>query len=149
MMDEIPSNIILSIFERKGGNGQYTLPFEHLDAEAQSIVMDQAILTAEEVPVLVSFKSPDEWLMLTTQRLIQIASGEKIGLNFNEIASVTVDPDSPDLSMRRQKQYWNRLKIGTFNEVYYTVEVESGMPFWGLWNALKYIATRNWRLAAR
>src|SRR5262249_3013348 len=63
-------NFWSAIFRRNGADGAYTRLFDDLNAVQQSELLMRGTLRDTELPVIGSFEDANNWLMLTTERLI-------------------------------------------------------------------------------
>src|SRR5262249_9747102 len=63
-------NFWSAIFLRNGADGAYTRLFDDLNAVQQSELLMRGTLRDTELPVIGSFEDANNWLMLTTERLI-------------------------------------------------------------------------------
>jgi hypothetical protein len=99
---------------------------------------------SDEEPVIGGYENPDNWLMLTTNRLVWAISGKR-----NEIDVGMIYDTGPDLlALRRRgktKQDWDELQILTSTTDQFTVRVEPGPPLFGILSVLKNAAGRSRR----
>jgi hypothetical protein len=130
-----------SIFRRKGGDGVYTRLFDNLDIEQQDMLLSKFTVADWEIPVIGSSQDPDNWLVLTTGRLVWSLDG-----NRQEIPAAAVSdaiPDKKDLWHISNKLKMRRLQVITVNSDKYLIEIEPGAPLIGVWNVLKHLGKRN------
>lgn len=69
MKKQSKSKALKSIFERKGGNGRYTSIFDRMQGTQQEEILQKVDLTDLEEPVIGSFRSLNDWLLITTDRV--------------------------------------------------------------------------------
>lgn len=140
MTKESRSKSLKSIFERKGGIGRYTLIFNQMQGMQQQVILQKVSLTHQEVPVIGSFRSANDWLLITTDRVIWCEREDLKSIPSSAILSV-----SPSQFGEVNKQKMCRLLIRTLDFGDVTLDIEEGPPFFGIWNVLKNFATRNKR----
>lgn len=130
------------IFRRKGGDGTYTRLFENLDAMQQNALLRQIDLREWEFPVVGSFQNPDNWLILTTERLVWSIAADPHEINVHVVRDAVADFDQLQYS-GRSKLELRELKVLTIDGGERRIELESGPPLSGVWNILKSIGARN------
>jgi len=130
-----------SIFRRKGGNGVYTRLFDDMSREQQDALLGAVRLQETEVPVIGSFRGPDRWLILTSQRLVWSARGQRFELDVQTIRDATAD--LRHLANSQSKLEMESLQVATLSGAEYAIELESGPPLSGTWNVLKNLGVRN------
>jgi hypothetical protein len=134
-----------AIFRRKGNDGTYTKLFDRWGSAEQRLLLAHVTLRDGEVPVIGSFIDPNNWLLLTTRRLVWSTTGKAHTLENAAISEVKVDLQSLRDQRRRltENQY---LQLTTIDGERHSIELEAGAPLSGIWNVLLNICRRNNRL---
>lgn len=128
---------LLRIFERNGHEGPQTRPFYKLPEMAQKCMLDAVNLASAELPVLASFRSDAQWILITSERVIFVADGVERSLLWSEIDDVTIDPDFMRSAGGKTALRYLIIVCGGERVL---VEIEPGPPFFGLWNVLKAVS---------
>lgn len=133
-----------TIFERKGGDGQFTCLFENLNPAQREILSRLVELNSGELPVIGSVRNFKTWLLLTTERLVWAVDGKRTEISAESIRDATADlnslPDGP-----QEKLEMRHLQVTTHEDKNFLIEIEPGPPLSGTWNVLKNLAGRNRR----
>ncbi|TWT14054.1 hypothetical protein [Reyranella sp. CPCC 100927] len=133
---------LTSIFRRKGGDGAYTRLFDNLEPSQQGVLLSAISLRPSELPVIGSLQTSNDWLVLTTERLVWCLGGNRLELAVEMIGDATVDL----ASLQRRgigKMEMRELHVMTTTDERHVVELEAGAPFFGAWNVLKNLGVRN------
>jgi hypothetical protein len=133
---------LLAIFRRRGGDGEYLRVFERLGLRDQEFLTQQAGCSGGEIPILGTAQVQNEWLLLTTERLIWTDTDGQKQICLQNIENVMVDLKR--IGMLHSTMDKNReLEIVLIDGRAYKLITEAGPPFSGLWNILAFIARRN------
>ena len=139
--DEKLKDTLSAVFRRKGRDGRYTRLFENLDILQKDALMKEVRLEEGELPVIGSIGDGEIWFILTTRRIVWDRKNQKQSISNDEIRSAM-----PDLNeFGRNKHHLRELQITTERNNQHTIEVEEGVPFYGVWNALRNLGARNRR----
>jgi hypothetical protein len=131
-----------AIFNRKGRDGRYTRLFENMEASQKLDLLKEINLDNDELPVIGSIENQFKWLLITTKR-IQWQNGTEVQtLDVKLIRDAVVDFHK-SMALGCKKDQMQELIIKTINGMQYSIKVDEGAPFIGVWNALKYLGTRN------
>ena len=133
--------IWVSIYRRKGGDGTYTRLFDNLNLTQKSTLFAVLTLRESELPVIGSVKDSDNWLVLTTERLVWSIGGKRRELAANTVRDATAD--LKQLQHHASKLEMRKLDVVTIDGIEYSIELESGAPLSGVWNILKNLGVRN------
>jgi hypothetical protein len=133
-----------SIFRRKGGNGAYTRLFDSLESENQVALLTAAGLRQTELPVIGSVQDQNNWLILTTERLVWSTAGKHNELAVEAIRDATADYRQLQRN-QRSKLEMQQLQVVTMAGGEYSIELEPGQPLSGTWNVLMNLGARNRR----
>jgi hypothetical protein len=130
-----------SIFQRKGGDGVYTRLVDNMDAGQRSTLLTAIKLRTTELPVIGSLRGPNNWLILTTERLVWTVAGDRHEIDVQAVRDASMD--LKQLENSQSKLEARTLRVATLEGDEYTIEVEPGQPLSGTWNVLKNLGTRN------
>ncbi len=133
-----------AVFERKGRDGRYTRLFENLEPSQQDILLKEVSLREGELPVIGSAESQDNWLIVTTERIVWHLKGKTRTLSVHDVRHVKADFTKMVVTGVRKDQL-HELQIETVGHEQCTIEVEEGAPLMGVWNALMNLGARNRR----
>jgi hypothetical protein len=111
-----------------------------MEETQQQMILQGVGLTHQEVPVIGSFRSQNDWLLITTDRVFWSERD-----NVKSIPTTSILSVSPSQFGKVSKQAMCCLHIHTADAGDVTLEVEEGRPFFGIWNVLKHFAARNKR----
>jgi hypothetical protein len=112
-----------------------------MDSAQRSTLLTAIKLHATELPVIGSLRGPNNWLVLTTERLVWTVAGERHEIGLESIRDATVD--LKQLENTQSKLEMRTLQVTTLKGEKYTIELEPGQPLSGTWNVLKNVGTRN------
>lgn len=127
---------------RKGGNGAFTRLFDDLSISEQDGLRSELLIRDAEEPVIGSYRNPENWFVLTTDRLAWSVSGERTEFDVNVIRDVTVDLRELQRSIPSKLQM-EELRILTLDADNFAIRVEPGPPLSGVWSVLKNVGARN------
>src|SRR5512133_3309692 len=137
---------LLRVFERTGGSGVGTRPFDSLTEEIKDSIRSEAMLAEEELPILVCYQDEGRWLLLTSERLITKGHPPDDQIGWAEILDATVADSEVGKALsvsENGKLTLIRLRIVRANGSVREFEVESGRSFMALWNVLKTVAVMS------
>jgi len=134
-------------FKRSGGFGKETWPYDDAPREIREIIHRSISLNDHEVVLVVYFRDPSTWTLLTSDRLI----GEAIGSGINEDLRAITDIRSDvrkgmlgvDGKVRQRSIETLTVEAGTKS---YTVSIEGPFksgPQLGLLNAVLMLIRTN------
>lgn len=133
---------LVSVFKRKGRDGLHTRLFENLDSWQRDFLSASASLEEGELPVIGGVESPENWFLITTQKVVWKQKGQMRSIPVAQISQGSMDFNSLLLT-GRTKLETQELQIETLDDERYSIEIEQGSPLIGVWNALKYLGFRN------
>jgi hypothetical protein len=137
---------LISIFKRRGHDGDYTRLFENLEPAHRETLLSRIELERSELPVIGSVEGDDNWLIFTTERVVWHSAGREQSLRVQDIRDVVVDFKGL-VSTDRNKEEMKELQVVCANGERQTLALEAGAPLVGVWNALKNLGARNRRQA--
>ncbi len=139
----ISSNVLKSIFKRRGESGESTMPFDEFNLSIKNGILSEADLKNTEQPVIAGIKTGEYWFLITDERLIVFEKEEIKSLKHSDIKDVSTDIGMNVQLGARQKNEFSQLSIMTFSRQKLLLKTEPGPSFIGIWNILKTIAGRN------
>ncbi len=129
---------VLQVFEKRGGNGEFTKPFDQLPDSIQSDLLAAATLNEEEVPILASVHSASSWVLLTCDRLLWTVADGVREVSWESIRDATI-PVSSMAALRSKVKLENAILEVATDSGAVEVVIEPGKPFSGFWNVLKMV----------
>jgi len=143
MNSNVSKTTIASVFLRNGGEGEHTKLFENLSEPIQGDLREKAILREDEEPVVAYNENGGDWCLITTQRFIWSKLGQTKNLEFRQLKDATIDSSLAIQHKATSAADLRDLKLITNTNEEISIEIEPGFPFSGIWNALKFLSTRN------
>ncbi|MBJ6763544.1 hypothetical protein JGU66_22475 [Myxococcaceae bacterium JPH2] len=134
---------LVRIFSRTGGEGPSTREFGHFPEDVRTRLVESASVHAGELPVIAFCRSPGEWLLVTTERVVLDRGHGVTSIRWEEVEDATTDAAHVGVALGSGAQgklalSWLRIQRRTGEDI--VMEVESGPAFFGLWNVLKTVA---------
>ena len=140
MENDDKSNIYLSIFKRKGGEGVNT----KINEKTNFFFEEKNFLEGEKILLSSEMNVEDEIILFTNKRVII--------LNKNSIISELDFVNIIDVKPAIQEEYnegirntidFTKIKIFMKDESISILKIESGEPYNGVFQMLHYISTQN------
>ncbi|MCP3058452.1 hypothetical protein LXT21_06690 [Myxococcus sp. K38C18041901] len=135
---------LLRVFERTGGEGQWTRAFERFPDALRTRMLEHVPIALDERPVLAHFENESRWTLITTDKVIIHRDEHTRSLAWTELADATVDTGYASAmlgSHPRGKLALSQLTLVCVSGERVAVELEAGPPFIGLWNVLKTVGS--------
>ncbi|AFE07746.1 hypothetical protein COCOR_07797 [Corallococcus coralloides DSM 2259] len=129
---------LLRVFSQTGGEGQWTRPFDNLPVETRAYLLERAALAADELPVLAFFRGPEQWVLVSTERILLSQEHGFRSIPWRDLENATTD--TAHVQAAGSKLSLSRLRLQLRDAADLEVDVEPGPPFFGLWNVLKTLA---------
>lgn len=142
MNPESLKDLWTSVFRRKGQDGVYTRLFENLSSSQRKNLHAAQTLKSEELPVIASIEDADNWLLLTTDRLLWSIAGQRRELPVTAISDAKADLNKMQRTQITMLEL-EEIEIKTVSGELLTIVVEPGEPLSGIWAVLKNIGNRN------
>jgi hypothetical protein len=130
-------NVLIARFHRKGGSGSFTKPFEDLQDEAREFMLSAAHLRHEELPIIASYLGRDQWLLVTTERVVWTLDGSLHSLHKEDIREVTIDLALESQSGVRKKSDFTHLVMIDNLGNRHLAKIESGNSFLAVLNVIQ------------
>lgn len=133
-----------AIFRRKGADGERTRLFDSLDMDKKQVLMRSVALGDQELAVLGNVVDDNNWVCLTTERLVWSRNSCREMLRISDISDAVVDLH--ELQRKQEsKASMRELLVVTFSGNRHSVFLEAGLPLSGVWHVLKHVGDRNRR----
>lgn len=129
---------LLRVFSKTGGEGAWTRPFDNLPVEARAYLLERAALAAEELPVLAFFRSPEHWVLVSTERILLGQAHGLRSIPWGDLENATMDTAHLRAAGSKLSVSGLRLQLRDAGDI--EIEIEPGRAYSGLWNVLKTIA---------
>src|SRR5215475_7900858 len=142
MMEKNPvsiKNVLTARFHRKGGSSSFTKPFEDFHEEIRESLLSAAQLQQEELPIIASYFNKDQWLLVTTGRVVWLLEGRLHSKNKTDIEDVTIDPELEYRLGTRKKGDFTHLVIIDKLGNRHLSKVEPGKAFFAVLNVIKFL----------
>jgi hypothetical protein len=135
------SSILLSIFKRRGAEGQYTKIINEHNIHNYNHIL--TFLLPGEEGLIMTYLDELNWTLLTNLRVEVNKNGKR-----SEIENISIDKVLPALEDEYKegvmdKGFFSRLKIKDSHGKNYIIALESGLPYQGIFQVLHHIAAKN------
>jgi len=140
MNAEGKKSVLQSIFNRSGKEGCYTKFFDNLATNDMMLLNDKVSFSKDELPVVVYFRNPYYWLLITTHRVIWQNEDEKLEIEAEDLSQVNVCLNNENERYPRSKRNLELLKVITHSGDEHLIRLEPGHTFIAMWNVLKHLA---------
>ena len=131
--------VIQSIFKRNGGRGKDTKIFSDLPPGDQEYFRSKIALVEDEHFVVVHYKSPQKWSLVTTTRFLFTEDNIIRIVESSDILSASYALGSPTLPVKNKSEM-NRLKLVTRSCGTLFLTLEPGPAYFAMLSVLKYLA---------
>ena len=132
--------ILVSIFKRKGGEGEQTFLFDNLSTDNKDLISNTLSEVGDnEYVVLVYLENVDNHFIITTDRIIEKKDGENLYFSYADLNLASTNMAAEYKLGTRSKKDFKVITL-KFNNTEYNLMVESDNPYWGLLNVLRYLA---------
>lgn len=124
------SNIILSVFKRKGGEGGKTKIITNENIDQYKYLYEKKLIE-NETGLIIYYYSNDNWILYSNKRIIVLKSRDFFSIYYSEIAPL----GSEKLINAKQQDGKYPLVIYHLkdkNGKNYVIDIESGEPFNGI-----------------
>jgi hypothetical protein len=140
-MEKDSSSIIVSIFKRKGAEGEYTKIISGRNQAHYSQYLPP--LNKDEKGLIICLINAKNWLLLTSDRVLANIDGIVNDIPHKKIVNI-----APALLEELndgifQKDSFTRLKLREHNGNEHILFLEKGKPYIGFYQALHFIMTKN------
>lgn len=138
MEEKDKSSILISIFKRKGSEGQFTKIVEDNSKSRYSDLLSS--LEQGEKGLIVYYRDALDWLLLTNRRVL---TSSKIMILNSDIVEVSPALQEEFKDMVTNKNRFTRLLVKDKNNKTYILSLEMGNPYEGFYQVLHFIASSN------
>lgn len=130
------SSVMLSIFRRKGGEGEYTkIVNEEYENKYSKLLKDKI----EGEQFLIIYNKDNQFVIITNRRIIT----NNFIINILDIKDVIFAMQEEFKDNILSKKNFTRLKLQTFGGETYILELEEGLPYSGIYQVLEFLVQRN------
>lgn len=137
---EFLADRMLWVFRKRGGEGVQTKPFSQIAAKCADAIRPELHLELGEIPVLACWRSTNDWVALTTKRIVCRNHDTRHELELAQIMDATVTDDDTLHETDLGKFGLRYLTLEARDGSALRIELEAGLPFLGVWNVLHWIA---------
>ncbi len=135
------SSILISIFNRKGGEGVMTKIVR--DSNKPDFQNQISLLDKEEQPLLCFKKDELNWLLITSSRIIGDEEGVKFIIPYSQLIEVKLAMEQEFKNRTMNKGNFTRLALKDNSDRTYLIKLEKGPPYQGIYQILHYIVSNN------
>lgn len=128
-------------FARSGADGEATRRFGHFPPEVQENLRVGAHLREAEAPAVGTHRGEDRWSLVTSDRIVSFSQGKVWEAPLADVVDATVL--TANLVAARRKDAVEEVTVVLTDARQLPLDVESGTPLSGVWNALKIGAGWN------
>ncbi|MGB3465157.1 MAG: hypothetical protein WBA74_07805 [Cyclobacteriaceae bacterium] len=139
-MEEVKPSILVSLFKRKGGEGQYTKIVSENNLP-ESLVLSG--FDSDEIGLIICYKNDSDWFLLSNKRIRSRHEGDTADLNIQDLKEVTLAMQEEFKDGIRNKNDFSRLRITDKNGSSNLLYLEKGQPYEGLYQVLHFLASKN------
>jgi hypothetical protein len=129
----------------KGPTSSLTGLYDDLPIEVTQLLLNKYALQDNELPVIVSIYSNEEWIILTTLRVIFSCNNNIYVVNNQDISNVFVDADACIRERQADTYQLSYLWIKTFSGDKWTIHIQPGAGFVGIISVITKFVKNNWR----
>ena len=138
------SAVLLSIFKRKGGEGDFT---KIITTENNANYINQLELLDKDEKAWLCFKKDDlNWLLLTNKRILEEHESVKISISFSDLIETSIAIQEEFSKKIINKEDSTQLSLRDRRGDRYVIKVEKGKPYEGVYQVLHHIASKNQNL---
>jgi hypothetical protein len=132
------SSVLISIFKRKGGEGQYTKMLN--DTNRSNYLGPMSNLTEDESGLVICHEDDLNWFMTSNKRIFNMRNGELSIVSHPEVADVSLALEEEFKEKIKSKNHFTRLLMITTNGEKHILKIEMGLPYAGVYQMLHFIA---------
>lgn len=141
MYSKDKSSVYLSIFKRKGGEGNYTKIVNDENTNQYSDLLFR--LVENEEPLIVYFKNSINWFLFTNNRILILHEGSFEAFNNFDIVEVRPALEEELRDRISNKENFTRLKIKMKSNEELLLHLEKGKSYEGIYQVLHFIRNNN------
>ncbi len=139
-MKQVNPTIILSLFKRKGGEGDYT------KIVSENNLPKDVVLSGfgrNEIGLIIYHKNDSDWFLLSNKRILSKHGGNMVNMEIQDLKEVTLAIQEEFKSSILDKNDFSRLRIIEKNGGSHLVHLEKGLPYQGLYQVLHFLASKD------
>ncbi len=131
------SSIMKSLFKRKGEEGTFTKVIERDNENFYEKIYNKELKNNEK-GVIICFFNENNWFLLTNLG-IHINNEISVFLAYSDIKEVRLAIEKEFENNITDKNFYSNLLLIDNNNKEYVLNIESGKPFWGIYQVLHFI----------
>ncbi len=131
---------VIAIFQRKGGNGQITKTFDAFPEPQKALLLGRL---KQDVPLIASFFSNDQWFAVTQSQVVLSLQGHIKSVPLEELHALRYPARAKQLAEGKHANA--RFELALRDGSVLAFEAEAGRPFVGLLNVFMYVIKMNHR----
>lgn len=139
-MEKVNSSILVSLFKRKGGEGEYTKIVSENNLPKSLVLSD---FGNDEMGLIMYYKSDSDWFLLSNERIRSSHKGNNTDLYIQDLKEVTLAMEEEFKDGIRNKNDFSRLTIIDKRGSSTLLYLEKGPPYEGLYQVLHFLASKN------
>ena len=139
-MRKINSSILLSIFKRKGGEGEYTKIANEENINNKNHLFK---IEGNEKELIIYYKNDRNWFLLSSKKVFFPNKGLTKVLDIKNIKSVELAINEEFKNGIKNKNDFSKLNITDYEENKYLLTLEKGLPYFGIYQVLHFIVMNN------
>ncbi|SFE91578.1 hypothetical protein SAMN05518672_11239 [Chitinophaga sp. CF118] len=138
MAKERSAAAIITHFQRKGGEGEFTKIIT--ERNEPEYAEQLAGLEDGEKGLIIYKKDNTQWVLLTSKRIISVKNESRSDVYYQDLAHVEVAMDEEYENLKQEGfRSFTRLKLTDINRNTYVFQVEAGSPFNGISQVMHFI----------
>lgn len=130
----------LRIFNKNGGDGENIKLFTSFSLSQREKLLNICNLEHDENPIIVGQNENYGGFLLSDKKIASFCETRMSLVWLAEISGVKLSEES---SSAEEKAKWKKLEVIDFREQSHFFNLESGKPFFGVWNVLLFVSTHN------
>lgn len=136
---EYRSSTLISIFKRKGAEGQFTkIVDENSGSQYHNLL--SSLEQGEKGVIIYYKKDAFYWLLLTNKRVLTSSNIIILNSDIIDVSPAFQDEFNDGISSRKK---FTRLMVRDRNSKIYNLSIEMGNPYEGFYQVLHFIANSN------
>ena len=135
------TTVLLSLFNRKGGEGIFT----KIITKENNFQYEDLLFHVEskEIGLIVSRKDLLSWVLITDKRVILCENGDVFKYHFKDIVEIRAALNEEFQDGILDKQMFSRIYLKTMDTKEHIIQIEPGLPFQGVYQVLHFIGSQN------
>ncbi len=135
---KINASILISIFKRKGGEGEFTKLISSVNKFDYEPLMSS--LFVNELPLIAFKKNNHDLTLISDQRVIVLKNDLVLSIDYKKMTDVSLALVEEFRQGVISKLEFTRIVIVTDNKKEHIIQLEKGPPLQGIYQLLNYVA---------